>query len=92
MTDEEPWKVRVAGPAQRALAETIPIGEAWAAWAWIRERLPQNPHRLGGELYGKYAGCRSAHLGNLRIRYRIDEDTRTVHVQAVRLRADMYGV
>ncbi|HWB36062.1 MAG TPA: type II toxin-antitoxin system RelE/ParE family toxin, partial [Rugosimonospora sp.] len=57
----------------------------------ISERLPQNPYRLGAALEGPYLGQYSAHLGTYRVVYTIDEDTRTVNVLSIRLRADVYG-
>ncbi len=90
MTD--PWIVELAGPARRALERELPEAVAWAAYSFITDRLPTNPHRLGGELSGPYAGRRSAHLGTYRIVYRIDESAHTVYVLSVRLRGDVYGV
>ncbi len=90
MTDR--WAVKLTGPARRALEEDLPEPVAWAAYTFITERLPVNPHRLGGELSGPYAGKRAAHLGTYRVVYRIEEDSRTVFVLSVRLRGDVYGV
>jgi mRNA interferase RelE/StbE len=69
---------------------TEPI--AWAAYTFITERLPTNPHRIGGELTGPYAGRHAAHLGTYRVVYRIDDDAHTVYVLSIRLRGDVYGV
>jgi mRNA interferase RelE/StbE len=87
----EPWTVELTGPARRALQRDLPEALAWAAYTFITERLPTNPHRLGGELAAPYEGCRSAHLGTYRVVYRIDEGRRTIFVLAVRLRGDVYG-
>jgi mRNA-degrading endonuclease RelE of RelBE toxin-antitoxin system len=86
------WKVKLSGPARRALEQELPEAVAWAAYTFITERLPLNPHRLGGELDGPYQGKRSAHLGTYRVIYRIVESERTVIVLAIRLRGDVYGV
>ncbi len=88
----ERWTIKLTGPARRALEQGFPVAVAWAAYTFITERLPTNPHRLGGELEGPYAGMRSAHLGTYRVVYRIDEATHTVIVLAIRLRGDVYGV
>lgn len=88
----ETWKVKLTGPARRALEENLPETVAWAAYTFITERLPTNPYRLGAELEGPYAGMRSAHLGTYRVVYRIDEATGTVIVVAIRLRGDVYGI
>jgi mRNA interferase RelE/StbE len=89
---DRPWTVKLSGPARRALETGLPEAVAWAAYTFITERLPLNPHRLGGELDGPYAGMRSAHLGTYRVIYRIVEDQHTVIVLAIRLRGDVYGV
>ncbi|MGE5827456.1 MAG: type II toxin-antitoxin system RelE family toxin [Micromonosporaceae bacterium] len=86
------WKIKLTGPARRAIEETLPEAVAWAAYIFITERLPANPYRVGGELEGPYQGMRSAHLGTYRVVYRIDEANGTVIVLAVRLRGDVYGV
>ena len=91
MTDG-PWKIKLTGPARRALEEDLPEAIAWAAYTFITERLPTNSHRLGGELEGPYFGRRSARLGTYRVVYRIDEVTHTVYVLAIRLRGDVYGL
>jgi mRNA interferase RelE/StbE len=92
VTEVERLEVKLTGPARRALGTGLPEAVAWAAYTFITERLPTNPHRLGGELEGPYAGMRSAHLGTYRVVYRIDEETRTIHVLSIRLRGDVYGV
>jgi len=91
VTDER-WKVKLAGPARRALEQELPETIAWAAYTFITERLALNPYRVGGELDGPYRGRRSAHLGTYRVIYRIVEEERTVIVLAIRLRGDVYGV
>jgi mRNA interferase RelE/StbE len=87
----ESWTVELTEPARRALEHDLPEAVAWAAYTFITERLPTNPHRLGGELTAPYEGCRSAHLGTYRVVYRIGEGRRTIYVLAVRLRGDVYG-
>ncbi len=86
------WTIKLTGPARRALEQELPEPVAWAAYSFITERLPANPHRLGNELAGPYAGKRAAHLGTYRVVYSIDDDSRTVYVLSVRLRGDVYGV
>ncbi|UWZ35386.1 type II toxin-antitoxin system RelE/ParE family toxin [Dactylosporangium roseum] len=84
--------MKLTGPARRALETGLPEAIAWAAYTFVTERLPTNPHRLGGELDGPYEGMRSAQLGTYRVVYRIEEETRTVYVLSIRLRGDVYGV
>lgn len=87
-----PWEVRLTGPACRALERELPEPVAWAAYTFLTERLPVNPHRLGGELSAPLDGCRAAHLGTYRVVYRIDEEQRRVLVLSIRLRGDVYGI
>ncbi len=86
------WTVHLTGPARRALERDLPEPIAWAAYVFITERLPANPHRLGAELAGPYAGTHAAHLGTYRVIYRIDEAQHTIYVLSIRLRGDVYGV
>jgi mRNA interferase RelE/StbE len=93
VTDQSaPWEVKVHAPAQRAIAEQLPIGIAAAALEFIQHVLPTNPYRVGGELSGRYAGQHSAHLGEYRIIYQVDAEKRLIHVKSIRRRADVYGV
>jgi mRNA-degrading endonuclease RelE of RelBE toxin-antitoxin system len=89
---EEPWEVKLTAPARRALQTGLPEAVAWAAYTFVTQRLPTNPHRLGGELTGPYEGMRSAHLGTYRVVYRIDEKDRIIYVLSIRLRGDVYGI
>jgi len=86
------WTVKLTGPARRALERELPELIAWAAYIFVSERLPTNPHRLGSELSDPYSGRHAAHLGTYRVVYRIDETTHTVYVLSIRLRGDVYGV
>ena len=42
--------------------------------------LAVNPHRVGKPLFGPLAGCHGARRGTYRIVYRIDENSRVVHI------------
>jgi mRNA interferase RelE/StbE len=54
--------------------------------------LLENPHRVGHPLQDEYAGQYSAPpRTDWRVRYRIDEDTRTVIVLDISHRSDTYG-
>jgi len=86
------WTVELTGPARRALERDLPESVARAAYTFATERLPTNPHRLGGELSGPYEGSRAAQLGTYRVVYRIDEAAHTIYVLSIRLRGDVYGV
>jgi mRNA interferase RelE/StbE len=88
----ESWRIKLTGPPRRALEQDLPEAVAWAAYTFITERLPQNPHRLGSELEAPYEGMRSAQLGTYRVSYRIDESAHTIYVITVRIRGDVYGI
>jgi mRNA interferase RelE/StbE len=85
----EPYELKVAGPAVRALAR-IPDRIGLALVEFMTERLVENPHRIGKPLMGKFAGLYAARVRDYRIRYRIEESTRTVVVLHVAQRADAY--
>jgi len=53
-------------------------------------RLLENPQRFGKPLLGRFAGLHAARVQDHRIRYRIDEDSRTVVVVHVGPRSDAY--
>jgi mRNA interferase RelE/StbE len=81
----------VAGPAARALAETIPEPAAWAIIEFINGRLLANPRRIGYPLENELAGLHGAHVGDYRVIYRIDDEQLVVQVLRVGRRADVYG-
>ena len=83
------WRVKLAGPARRALDRDLPESVAWAAYAFLNDRLTDNPHRAGAELSAPYRGLHSARLGTYRVIYRIEASHRTVHVLVIRCRADV---
>jgi len=62
-----------------------------SAYTFITGRLPDDPHRLGGELSGPYQGKRVAHLGTFRV---VTASTKppTVWVLSIRLRGEVSGV
>lgn len=85
------WRLDVRARAQRQLA-TLPEKIAAAAAEFITGPLLDNPHRVGKPLLAEYAGQHSARRGtDWRIRYRIDDETRTVIVLDVSHRSDTYG-
>jgi mRNA interferase RelE/StbE len=65
---------------------------AAAADEFITGPLLGNPHRVGHPLRDEYTGQHSARRGSdWRVRYRIDQDSRTVVVFDVSHRSDTYG-
>lgn len=89
MTHER-YRLEVAGPAARALAESLPTKVAAAAYAFITGPLLDNPRRVGKPLEVPLAPTWSARRGAYRILYLIDEEPGVVKVTAVRHRSDAY--
>lgn len=79
----------VAGPAARSL-EKLPERIAIALVEFMTGRLLENPQRIGKPLVGRFAGLHAARVRDYRVRYRIDEQTRTVVVVHVAARGDAY--
>jgi mRNA interferase RelE/StbE len=76
-----PWPA-----ARRAIAQRLPETVAAAVVKFCEAALAVNPHRVGKPLFGPLADCHGARRGT----YRIDEDTRTVHVLDIGHRAEIY--
>lgn len=88
---EQPFELRITGPAARALAGRLPEKIAAAVHEFIMTTLLDNPHRLGKRLLlPPYEGTWSARRGSYRVLYEIDEESRTVTVTAVEHRSDAY--
>ena len=84
------YRLRIAGPAAKALTEVLPEKVATAAYEFITGPLLDNPRRVGKPLDPPMAPAWSARRGTYRILYRIDDTSRTVNVTAIRHRADAY--
>jgi mRNA interferase RelE/StbE len=80
----------IPGPVQRVIREVLPEGAAWAVIEFINGPLLENPHRVGRELGADLTGIYSAHLGDVRVQYVINDENRTVRLRRVNLRADIY--
>ncbi len=85
----ERYAIEWTSPAKRALGR-LPEKVAIAAIEFIYGPLAENPRRMGRALRFELAGLYSAHRGDFRIVYRIREETRTVYVEVVAHRADVY--
>jgi mRNA-degrading endonuclease RelE of RelBE toxin-antitoxin system len=83
VTDEQ-YRLRIARPAARSLAEVLPARVAAAAYAFISGPLLSNPQRVGKRLHPPLDPTWSARRGDYRVLYLIDDDARTVTVTAVR--------
>ena len=84
------YRLRIARPAARALAEQLPEKVAAAAFEFITGALLDNPQRVGKPLGPSLAPVWSARRGTYRILYLIDEEEGVVDVTAMRHRADAY--
>lgn len=84
------YRLRIARPAAKALAEMLPEKVAAAAYALITGPLLDNPHRLGKPLNPAVAPAWTARRGTYRILYLLDENAGIVEVTAIRHRADAY--
>jgi len=86
----EPYAVVLAPGARRALTDTLPPAAAFAAWEFISGPLTRNPRRVGAPLRAPFSGLWRARRGEYRVRYRIDEERRTVVVLDIDHRRDAY--
>ena len=86
----ERYRLRIARPAVKALAEVLPENVATAAYEFITGPLLDNPHRVGKPLDPPMAPAWTARRGTYRILYYLDEDHRVIEVTAIRHRSDAY--
>jgi len=84
------YRLRIARPATRALAEVLPEKVAAAAYKFIAGPLLDEPHRVGKPLGPPMAPAWTARRGSYRILYFIDDVAEIVEVTAIRHRADAY--
>lgn len=87
---EQRYQIRFQPAARRAIAQRLPEAVAAAVLEFCEASLAVNPHRVGKPLFGSLAGCHGARRGTYRVVYRIEENTRTVHVLDVDHRAGIY--
>lgn len=86
----ERYRLRIARPAGRALAELLPEKVAAAACEFITGPLLDHPHRVGKSLDPPMAPAWTARRGTYRILSFLDESRRIVEVTAIRHRSDAY--
>ena len=84
---DEPFEIHRTGPARRAL-NRLPEKVAAAAVEFIYGALATN--RVGRPLQFELEGRHSAHRGDYRVVYRIDDRQRRVYVEVIGHRADIY--
>lgn len=83
------FTVEFAGPARRALSR-LPEKVAAAAVEFIYGPPAENPPQVGRPLRFELEGLHSAHRGDYRIVYRINERRRVVSILTIGHRADIY--
>ena len=83
-------RVIVARSAARRLAEDLPEAVAAACIELVLGPLAEDPRRVGVPLRKPFEGQWRARRGEYRVRYRIDEETRTVYVLDIDHRRDAY--
>jgi mRNA-degrading endonuclease RelE of RelBE toxin-antitoxin system len=84
-----PYAVEWAGPAKRDL-QRLPEKVAAAAIEFIYGPLAGNPRRVGRALRVGLEGNHSAHRGDYRVLYTVDDQNRRVVILAIDHRADVY--
>ena len=84
-----PYEVEWAAAARRAL-EQLPEKVAVSAIEFIYRPLADEPHRVGRPLRFELEGKQSAHRGDYRVVYQIDDPRRIVLVLTIGHRAEIY--
>ena len=80
------YEIRFQPAARRAIAQRLPEAVAAAVLEFCDAARTVNPQRVGKPLFGPLAGCR----GSWRCTYRIDENSRVVHVLDIDHRSEIY--
>ncbi len=88
--NEGPYLLVLAPGVRRALTDQLPETAAFAAWEFISGALSEAPHRVGAPLRAPFLGQWRARRGEYRVRYEIDEGTRTVRILDIDHRRDAY--
>lgn len=86
------YRLRIARPAAKALAELLPEKVAAAAYEFITGPLLDDPHRVGKPLNPPMAPAWTARRGSYRILYHLDDTRGIVEVTAIRHRSDAYRI
>lgn len=88
--DDAPYRLLLAPGARRALTDTLPESAAFAAWEFIVGPLAATPRAVGVALKAPFDGQWRARRGEYRVRYEIDDATRTVRILDIDHRRDIY--
>jgi len=87
---EDPYLLVLAPGARRVLTDLLPGPAAFAAWEFISGPLAAAPHRVGVRLRAPFLGQWRARRGEYRVRYEIDDGTKTVRILDIAHRRDAY--
>jgi mRNA-degrading endonuclease RelE of RelBE toxin-antitoxin system len=86
---ENVFAIAWTAASRRALTR-LPEKVATAVVEFLYGSLASNPYRVGKPLKLGLEGLRSAHRGDFRVIYRIDDHQRQVVVIAIEHRSDVY--
>ena len=84
------YEIRFQPAARRANVQRLPEAVAAAVLEFCDAALAANPHLVGKPLFGPLAGCHGARRGTYRIVYRIDGNSRVVHILDIDRRSEIY--
>jgi mRNA-degrading endonuclease RelE of RelBE toxin-antitoxin system len=87
---EPTYRLEVAGPAARAIADELPEAVAAAVVEFVTGELLQAPRRVGKPLQRELEGRWAARRGSYRVLYAIDDNSGVVTVLAAEHRRDVY--
>jgi mRNA interferase RelE/StbE len=87
---QPPYRLQIARPAARALAEELPEAVAAAVVEFITGDLLREPRRVGKPLQRELAGRWAARRGTYRVLYTIDDQQGQVTVLAAEHRRYVY--
>lgn len=90
MPADDPYSIVLTPSARRALSDTLPSAAAFAAWEFINGPLAERPRVVGAALRSPFEGLWRAERGEYRVRYRIDDASRTVVVIDIDHRRSAY--
>ncbi len=88
--NDGPYRVELSRTARRALAERLPLPVAFAVLELLEGPLARRSYQIGAPLLSPFLGQWRGRRGEYRIRHRIDEESRTVHVLDIDHRRDIY--
>lgn len=84
------YRVVVTQAAARQLTERLPKSAATACVEFLFGPLAEAPHPVGAPLRAPFTGQCRARRGEYRVRYRLDDANRIVHVLDIDHRRDAY--